>query len=150
MNVEKIQSPFQLIGTKIARLEFANDFVVIPTESDFISRKFDVSYSLGEKFFLDEDQLCPSAMVTMYVKAVVESEDKKLEGNLEIVGCFSFDKSIPIDEYEGLLKLNGCASLYSIARSIITSVSSHICDNSTIILPMINVFKLHEELEERN
>ena len=47
------------------------------------------------------------------------------------------------------MELNGCATLYSIARSFLMSTTSQVFSNGAVILPMINFFDFKNE-ENKN
>ena len=147
MNTDNIKSNFQFIGNSITSLNIHNDFVALP-ESD-VSKRVDVSYDIqnaGE----DEDGIW--GMVNLYVDCslVAESEDetdkpKAYSVRLVLNGCFTDNKDVPFEEFEKMLKINGFAALYSVARSIIISISAQSVVSGSIVLPMINVFKLHKK-----
>ena len=68
---------------------------------------------------------------------------------LVLNGCFKDVKGINKEDFIKLLSINGGAALYSVARSIIISISAQSVVSGSIILPMINVFKLNEKNTEK-
>ena len=146
MNTETIKSEFQFIGNSIEALNIHNDFIMLP--DDGLTKQIDVSYAI-KNISKDKDGIW--GIVNLYVDCSLVS-DKKDESDeqgefkigLILNGCFTDKKDISNEEFEKMLKINGCAAMYSIARSIIIGISSQSVVDGSIILPMINVFKLHE------
>ncbi len=143
MNIETIQSNFQFIGNTIRELNIHNDFVNLPKED--AKREFDVSYDI-ESITIEDNEAW--GIINLYVNCSVTStttddDDKPDEYEISLVlnGCFKDDITNE-DKFKEMLEINGCAVLYSIARSIITSVSSLTLFDGSITLPMINVFEM--------
>lgn len=151
MNTEKIKSAFQFVGNSINVLDLQNDFISIPDSN--LSKEFDVSYKIES---INEDEANIWGTINLYVACLLKldgesdnDESPNLSLNLILNGCFKDVKGISKEEFEKSLSINGCAALYSVARSIIISISAQSVISGSIVLPMINVFRLHEENTEK-
>jgi len=145
MNSSEIKAKFQMIGNRIINLNIDNSFIYVDLEDDSIERSLDVSYELGEPFYFEDGIL--GGNVIMYIEVRFESEDCLMEVHLEIEGCFSIDAGGTEEELKEMLSVSGTAALYSIARGIISGVTSQTCTNGTLLLPMINMFELRKKTE---
>lgn len=146
LNINEFRSKFQLVGTRVKKFSLKNDFVTL--DPDLLSRlSVDVGYSIES---IDKQNEYIVGIIVLNVKASVKDKGKsKVSISMSIEGCFIS----PPDEqnFETLLGINGCASLYSIARAYIHSVSSQSFSGGHIILPMINTIILNKlKKEEQN
>lgn len=66
--------------------------------------------------------------------------------HLEMHGGFASEKTTTMSEqdFAERLEINGTVALYSIARSIVLSVTSQANMGESVMLPMINVFHLRK------
>ena len=78
-----------------------------------------------------------------------ENKNRKLSITLSIEGGFVAPLEVPEDEMKELLSLNGCATLYAIARAQIVTITSQSLSGGQLILPMTNFFKLKEAKGEQ-
>ncbi|MEG1470311.1 MAG: hypothetical protein RSC31_06670 [Anaerovoracaceae bacterium] len=69
---------------------------------------------------------------------------------MEIEGCFELESSNDENLLKEMLQINGSAALYSVARGIISSVTSHMCTNGTVLIPMLNMYELKSESKSSN
>ena len=146
MNVENIKANLQLVGTRISKLSVENDFVELNLNDESINRGIDVSYKTSQLYTIENEPDFLAGNILMDIKVGISDRIKNLSLELELEGCFVLD-SKDEDKMKEMLSVNGTAALYSIARGIVSSVTSHICTNGTVILPMINVFRLKKEDE---
>jgi preprotein translocase subunit SecB len=150
MEINKILSQFQLLATSIRNFSFENDFVVYH-DDESIEKELDVFYEIND-ITSDEEEKLLIGTISLYIDAVIKNENEQMKINLVIQGGFKStvnDEDESLTEFRKLLSLNGCATLYSLARSIIVSFTSQSCLGGNILLPMINVFKLKESLETK-
>lgn len=144
MNTENIKSNFQFLGNTIADLTLHNEFIALPTQE--LSGSFDVQYDIIDIQRSEKEMF---GSINLYVACELEEseveEPRKYKISLTVNGAFTDDKDINEEDFKKLLSVNGCASLYSIARSIITSITSQSVVSGSVILPMINVFKMVEQ-----
>ena len=149
MNIENIKANLQIIGTRIAKLNISNDFVYIDLDDENISREIDVSYELSPAFAVKDKENLTTQNILMYVRLKVTDDELQANIDLDLEGGFIFDGTDK-EQLRDMLTVNGTATLYSIARGIISSITSHMCTNGTLLLPMINMFRLREELDNAN
>lgn len=146
MNVEKIKSGFQLLATSILKLDFKNNFVIM-NDSIKVERTLDTSYDIND-ITHDEEENLLMGTITLNVLALIKSEEAEMNINMNLQGCFISEKTDDIEAFKKMLGINGCATLYSIARSIILSITSQACAGAHVLLPMINIFELNESSEK--
>ena len=151
MNTKEIKSEFQFIGNSICSLDLHNDFISIPDSN--LSKEFDVSYDIES---INEDENDIWGTINLYVHCIIKQneeadtdEPSKFDLKLVLNGCFTDVKGVTKEEFEKFLSINGCAALYSVARSIIISVTAQSVVSGSIVLPMINVFKLKKKSLEK-
>lgn len=144
MNTQEIMADFQIVGYRIINLNISNDFYYLDQESEKITREIDVQYQLHDPFDFEDDKDSIGGVVTLFIKANISDGERQLTVDLQLEGGFSLNNSRDIDQLNGMLEINGCATLYSIGRSIIMGATNQVCLNGTITLPMINTFKLRE------
>lgn len=143
MNINNIESEFQVLGSRIVSLKLSNDFVCLNLSEDGLKREFDVSYEILD---VTDEENTLNGIIQLNVSVLISSENSneyKLALSLE--GCFLDSKIKDEEQFKKVLSINGCTCLYSIARAIITSISSQSCLGNCIVLPMINTFKLVSE-----
>lgn len=128
----KYKSEFQFLGSSVKELEIKNDFVVFPENS---KKSFDVVYQRCDITRTDKNKL---GSIRLDIKVMLEENRQICDLHLLIEGCFRVSLDMADDEFEALLKINGCAALYSVARAYIISISSNTFMKGAIILPMMN------------
>lgn len=153
MDVNNIIASMQLIGTSVRHLKLDN-ILVSANRKDKLDKKLDVTYDINE-LYASEDKNIGSLI--LHINLNIEEEKKECVAlKLDIEGGFIFKFNEDVDEenrkrqMEMMLSHNGCATLYSIARAFIISLTGQMCNEGTIILPMINVYKLNENKEQNN
>lgn len=138
-----IFSDFQLLGTRLAKVEVTNKFINLP-QDDELETNIDMGNSECKIIELD-NQL--EGILQQYVNfsATLKSEKQLyIKISVMIEGCFitsSKDKEL----FNQMLMLNGNTTLYSILRAHITTISALSLGEGKIILPMINFTKLMDE-----
>lgn len=143
MNLQNAIADFQLKGTSIKRIDLNNDFVQY-SDNERTEKKFNVSYNIEEISERDDGNSLGTMVLLLEIE--ISQEDNKLNILLEIEGCFSYNGDSK-DEFMEMLEINGSATMYSIARSIILTITSQTFAGEKILLPMVNFFKLREENE---
>lgn len=76
-------------------------------------------------------------MINVHVENKNNSEDN-YTFKMTIEGCFSVEKSFPVEQFKEMLRINGSAALYSIARGFIMGVSAQTMFSGQIVLPLLN------------
>ena len=144
MNIQDIKADFQILGYRIVNLNVSNDFIFLDLGSDDINKEIDVKYQLSGPFDFEDDANSIGGAVTLLIEAHIYDGEKQISINLAIEGGFSLNDSRDTNKLKEMLKVNGCAALYSIGRSIIMGATSQMCINGTITIPMVNTFKMSE------
>lgn len=149
MDITDIVSNFEFIGSCIKKVEMQNRIVYFSDED--INKYIDVSYSNVVINDLKSQEI-KTGTVDLYINIILRSSDEKQEAkttiSMVINGCFSAPINIGEDEFKKLLTENGCATLYSIARATIMSLTAQAFTDGKVTLPMLNIFRLREETEK--
>lgn len=141
-NIENIVSDFQILGTNIKTLNLTNDFIYFQDNNEDIDRKVGINYEI-----LDIHQSHDKLIGTLLFMIDLDITDKSREDHnqihlsLEIEGGF-YSSNLDQNVFKQMIEINGVASLFSIARSFILSVTSQAIPGSQIVIPMINVTKI--------
>lgn len=125
---------FQYVTGILEYIKLENTALHIDDKSD---RKIDMDYGdilIKQK----EDDLYGEISLTLSLK-VHNSDDRGLNIDYKFKGLFTSKQSEDEDEFRELLKTNGLAVLYSMARANISTFSS-LSGVQTINIPMINVY----------
>lgn len=146
MDINEVKSDFQLLATSIKKIDFQNNFVYFNNENEDLVRNMDASYEIEN---IRRDDADDTIMGTISLNVVITLSDNESEMicDLIIQGCFYISDNQDIDQFKNMLQVNGCATLYSIARGIILNITSQACFGAHILLPMINLFRLKETKE---
>ena len=148
MKIEKALANIQLLGTQVKKIEFENDVIVF-YEQDDTKKYLDVSYNIKECSY-DEKAKEYIGILALYIEMQVENEEKKMKLGMELHGCFQSNEVAETweKEFRELLQINGTAALYSVARGLVMSITGQSYTGENIVLPMVNVFRLHGENEK--
>lgn len=139
MNTKKIASDFQLIGTAVRHIDFKNDFVSIDERSADFEKTFDLDYKvINISKSADENQWIGLSLLTIDVN--LENGMSSMSMHIVIEGAFSCSSTVDKEPFKNMIEINGGASIYSIARGFITSITSQAMCGGEVILPMINVY----------
>ena len=145
MDVKLPFADLQMLGTSIRTLTFRNPFIGIDDNGDY-KRRVDLSHTITE---IEERE--PQSLVggvILEIKATVSLGKEKLSIALCIEGGFQCENANR-EDFEKLLNINGVAALYSIARSIILSLSAQSLAYGNVLLPMINVYKYSQAIDSK-
>lgn len=153
MNTNEFKADFQLLDSNVASFVFENKFICIEDDMD-LDRQIDVEYSTDR---LEDYKEYRMGTVTLNVKfSIKEKEDEAKDqrrsciGDLEISGLFcAQSESIEDDLFNKMLEVNGCATMISLVRAFIISVSAQSIGTGKIILPLLNINQMHEKLEKK-
>lgn len=149
MKISKsLQSPFQLVATQILEYKIENSFLTIPDDVEISTEcEYDTKLLDGAP----EDNVL-SGLVFLEVKVIVNSSDNNtLKATLKMAGGFG-QKGDDKEAFTKMLEINGCASLYSYARSYLSQniALATSTGGKQIIIPLINVFKLKEKKDKKS
>ena len=143
-----MKADFQFIDHKIKRLEINNDF------SDLVRKlTYNLSLEVTDTPAIEENEQGDFVgSVSLTVKVVgksSEQDDRCISVVLELEGGFFASKDdMSLEVFNKMLQLNGLTTMYSIARSIIISVSAQCCPNGQVRLPMLNMVEVRNAMDE--
>jgi preprotein translocase subunit SecB len=143
MNVKKISSSFQLLDTIVTELNIKNEIAQIGRCDIRQANKFDVDYGI-ESIEQNEDAFFGSVFVT--VRFVIK-DGKKTDLDLFVreVGYFGGSAKVFSEEdFKKALTINGVASLISVVRSTIMTITNQIFTSGNVKIPLLNVMQLNE------
>lgn len=145
MNTRDMQSNFQFCGSRILRFYLQNDFVSLPPEEALHlspDKATDVKYEIVS---IEKKDGHAVGILRLHITTVAADGESKgqLGADLWIEGCFVMVADLSPEDIRKFLIVNGSASLYSIARSFIASVTSQSLENGKLILPMISTYALY-------
>lgn len=146
MNIDGIKADLQMIGSRIVRLDIKNDYAFFDLQDKDVTREIDVRYKLSDPFFPDEKEEVLAGSVMLYINVAVSNAENEILVDLQMEGCFVSD-STNEENLRTMVSVNGTAALYSIARGIISNITSQMCENGTIIIPMLNMYEMKEKTE---
>lgn len=150
MNIENSKSKFLFIGNTIRKFTINNNIINFHNPYDY-DKTFDVEYKIDRIYEKEGDW---TGILRLFISVCAqhkEEEEKNAMLHLVTEGYFSSNKQqTEKEEFEKMLALNGCATLYSISRAIIMTTSSQTFNFGDIVLPMVNVIKLKEEIQNNN
>lgn len=145
MDANIYKSPFQFIGNSVSKFNMENNFLILDKNED-LKQKVDIEYDTDTEK-VNEHWI---GTVTLTIDAEVyknpEEDEAKKAFNflLEIDGAFAAPDTLSEEQFVQMLELNGCASVLSVARAFIISVSSQSLVEGQIVLPLLNVNSMHK------
>ena len=149
LDMKKHLSGFQIIGHVTKSIKLKNDFIGFEDDAK-LNRSIQADYTVSD-LYTNEDDSCIIGSILLHVKCEVkESAKKKLVCETVTEGLFTAPKDIGQEQFEKMLGLNGCSTLYSITRALIVSLTSQSLGYGKVVLPMINFFKLNESKKAKN
>ncbi|HEX2939183.1 MAG TPA: hypothetical protein VHO66_09740 [Ruminiclostridium sp.] len=142
METNNLKSPFQLIDNRIEKLNIKNDLINLE-DKNLIHEISNIDYKIGEVAEINDEYW---GVLQLLLDLKIK-KSRKIVYSLSLVveGAFKGDsKFLGREKFEEMLELNGTSSLYSIARSIITTVSSLSLISGQIRIPMLNIMSLYQ------
>lgn len=147
--MDEIKAGFQFTDHKINKLIVNNSLVGI-------SEEMALQLSLAFK-------PCPAKKANkdgLYLgrlKLLIETsgqdpvrEGKGISIELEVEGLFcASEDAMDISVFNKMLAINGLATLYSIARSIIISISAQCCTSGQMRIPMLDMVEVYKASTEK-
>ncbi len=131
-------SPFQMLGNRIISINVDNSLFNLD-EENIAQKTFDYSTEIGEILRDEkENELLGTVRLSVFIDVEGTQEEQKYSFDLTLEGCFSTTIDTSEEEFKTMLKINGSAALFSIARSFVISTSAQTCLSGQLILPMIN------------
>lgn len=144
MDIRNSLSEFQFIASNVKSFSLNNSFISFNESAPLEQKVFDLTYS--DPVISDSDEfLLGSIKLTVNVQC--KDSDDELNLSTTIEGAFSFPKDGDRNRFATMLTLNGCTTLFSIARSLIMSVTAQSFVSGQIVLPMINMISYQRDLK---
>lgn len=147
LEINKIASPFQFIGCSIEKMTIENHLLCFGSDS-----KVSVSMDAKETDFeYREDRGTYFGEVTLRIAVRVTTENDPVVDKFEfslIGGFLGAGKAFSEKEFHEYLKINGVATLYSMARAKIEVISASSYIFGKIVIPMVNVKQYYAEVDK--
>lgn len=143
LDLEKVESPFSLLGCTIDELNLKNHLVFLGNNTkQECMLNIDVSHANHEK----EDHVY-FGIVKLTIKVVLITENDPVQDTMSMIieGGFSAPEDIGKEQFLKLLTINGASMLYSIARGKIEMITGATFNHGKVTLPVININKYYEE-----
>ncbi len=140
-----IMASFQMLGSRVVSLNVKNDSL----SSNIIAlgkKDLEISHELVSAE-LQEGMLI--GIIRLNVSVRIKQDKTRYTLKLCIEGGFSAPQEMGNDNFKRMMSLNGIASLYSIARAHICTISSQSFADGSIMLPMIDVTKYSKNLDHQ-
>ncbi|MDR2898791.1 MAG: hypothetical protein LBU94_00570 [Clostridiales bacterium] len=149
MGLTKIESPFQMMNHRVEKISIDNKLISLQNTSKGTINKISIDEITIEDDFDGDDKFMGNISLNIDVSCKNESKPKeKITVKITLCGYFVGDKAVDgmdRERFERMLYVNGTTSLYSIARSIITTTTSQCLISGKVVLPMINVLEFLED-----
>ena len=147
ITLEEIQSPFQMNGCIIQKMEINNEFVFLPTDVQLVS-SVNIKNALSDIIKAEETGILQAHLI-LDLEYKAEYDGKVFSIHIVLDGLFSTTDSDE-NRFHQMLLLNGNSALYSIARSHIITISGMSLTSGQLILPMINFVNLMHAASNEN
>ena len=131
-------SPFSFIASRITHFDFDNSIFIF--EEKNFKKSFGIKFNIRNLSTGDGKRF---GEVVLQIRIELDDQqpdpnNKKAVINMTIEGGFSAPEDMPAEQFENMLKINGTAALYSLARGYIISVTSQSFVRGQVILPLAN------------
>lgn len=143
-----IKSDFQFIDHKINKLAIENELSEL-TGTIY----YDLSIEVKNTPAIEEDEngnYIGLVNLTLDVSGRSPNQDDKcIKIKLELEGGFTAPgNNVVLEDFNEMLDINGVATLYSVARSVIVSISAQCCTNGQVRIPMLNMIEVRKAIDE--
>ena len=144
MDIKQFESTFQFIGSSITNLKSSNGIRTIRDESS-LTHEIDTSYEITHCDEIEDDFVGILVLnITIKLKEQ-KTKGKRLLINVQIEGVFKANKALGKDGFVNMLRINGTASLFSIARAFIMSLTSQMLLDGKVVIPLVNFYQMEEK-----
>lgn len=142
MNTKKAEAPFQLLTAAVTSIDIKNTFFGYDERTPG-KKEFDVGFII-RNVDCNKDKDLKLGILDLKIMVFSEADPNSISLNMEYRGIFSAPLNMDEETFEKMLRVNGCAALYSMARATINSISSQVFSFGNIVLPMVNFVRFHE------
>lgn len=143
MELNRIATGIKLVGTTIKEISVENNIVNVQKEA---KRSFGLN--INEPSFENIDEGLFSQMAIDFEVEIEQAEDRNFKLELSLEGAFLSEKNTEEEDFKQLVIINGAATLISIARGKIESITSNIFDSGKVVIPFVNVIDYYKGLSE--
>lgn len=143
MELNRIATGIKLVGTTIKEISVENNIVNVQKEA---KRSFGLN--INEPSFENIDEGLFSQMAIDFEVEIEQTEDRNFKLELSLEGAFLSEKNTEEEDFKQLVIINGAATLISIARGKIESITSNIFDSGKVVIPFVNVIDYYKGLSE--
>ena len=149
METKNFEPVFQMVANGIAELSVENTLI---NHYDTQDLNRDFSCGINDLSIETHDEYKSGGMHFFVNVAVGDKEDSQKSFNLKLVlfGIFKTSVDMTDKDFEGRIKVNGSAALYSIARGIIINISSQAFVEGKITLPLVNFVEFSKSEDTLN
>ena len=142
MNTKDVAASFQLISTSIRKLNISNSFYEYSEHKDG-ERTVDLAYDIVDQRYVEEKNK-RMGLLDLHISLLCKVVEEGFTIEMVLRGVFQAEPEISEETFTHMLRLNGCAALYSIARASVSSISTQLFSIGNIVLPMVNFVRFHE------
>ena len=145
MKEQAIKSSFQLLSHCVEELDIKNKIFILDADDSKTFKKTLKDVSIKDaNMHEDSERFWGNLSLFISIQCKSKSNSRKtICVKIKISGMFTGEKgSMDKEQFQNMLITNGSASLYSMARAIITTTTSQCLPSGHVTLPMVNVFQL--------
>lgn len=143
MELNKIATDLEILGTAIKELTIQNDIVDIEEDA---RRTFGMN--IHEPVFEFEEESKLGQITVDFEIEIIQFKNQKCSIELSIEGGFYSTANMKEEIFKEMVAINGAAALIGIARGKIETISASIFNNGKIVIPFINVVDYYKEFSE--
>lgn len=141
MDIKQFQSSFQLLSESVTDLRVSNSF------SDYDERRsaekhIDVSYCIVQ--VKKSQKTGFSGTLDLKLAISSEADGNSFSLSMTLRGVFAAPLKLGEEEFRRMMRINGCAALYGIARASVGCISTQFFTVGNIVLPLANFIRFRE------
>lgn len=145
--MSKIISPFQMKGNKI--INFSINQKDIQNAYDSTNASLSVDYKISD-IVKEEKNFCADIDLIIVITGKTNNEEEMFEIELTMRGYFEGNcEKVEENKFQDMLKLNGLSTLIQLSRAYVTAATALSGFTNPINFPMVNVFELTKEGDNR-
>ena len=130
-------SSFVFLGSRITHFDF--DSTIFAFEDNAFDKTIDIKIETKKPLIENNNRVGEVELrIEINLNSKDSSSDRQANIHLTISGGFQAPVEMEENGFADMLRINGAAALYSIARSYLISVTSQSFVRGNIILPLVN------------
>ena len=148
MKYSSIEAEFQFRDHVVEELNIKNTIIELLDEDQRSIKTIDIYRIETEE--QNGDHVGEIGLSLCFVCNKKDAVDKSITVEMKIMGQFSakITESMSLERFREMLRANGTATLYSIARSVIATTTSQCLVFGQVRIPMINVLEFLGSYDE--